>query len=79
MNIIHSFRAAEDHVVGFVPAPLKVENVLEGVRRWEKEVQIADIELELHPMNCRHWHAQRLGYVWAGLVGWLDTNSDVRS
>ena len=78
VNIIHSFRA-EDHVVGFVLTPLKVENVMEGVRRWEKEVQIADIELELHPMNCRHWHAQRLGHVWAGSVGWFETNSDVRS
>ena len=32
VNIIHSFRA-EDHVVGFVLTPLKVENVMEGVRR----------------------------------------------
>ena len=42
----------------------------------KKEMEMVDVEIELHPMSCRlHWFV----HVRAGLVGWWETNADVRS
>ena len=40
------------------------------------KMEVVDFDIELHPMSCRlHWFV----HVRAGLVGWWETNADVRS